>query len=125
MPFEEVIQGFKKWPEKTATSPSGQHLGIYKTLLKDQHHEQPGRPVTTKGINIMQDVHQLLVLAKKNKKTWFYLLSLVPLHCNSELRPTYHCEEIYGGLSRFFAVEFVVCLDLFFVRYCWMSLFFS
>jgi len=57
MPFEAVIQCFKKWPEKTATSPSGRHLGIYKTLLKDQHHEQPGEPVTTKGIDLMQDIH--------------------------------------------------------------------
>jgi len=47
MPFEAVIQGFKKWPEKTSTLPSGCHLGIYKTLLKDQHHEQPGKLVTT------------------------------------------------------------------------------
>jgi len=29
-----IIQGFKKWPERTTTSPSGRHLGIYKALAK-------------------------------------------------------------------------------------------
>jgi len=33
--FEELMQGFKKWPERTSTSPSGRHLGTYKSLLKD------------------------------------------------------------------------------------------
>jgi len=70
MTFDAMIQGFKKWPEKTATSPSGCHLGIYKTLLKDQHHEQPGEPVTTKGIDILQDIHRLIVLALKHTHTF-------------------------------------------------------
>jgi len=33
--YEDLQQGIKKWPEKTTTSPSGRHLGIYKLL---QHH---------------------------------------------------------------------------------------
>jgi len=32
---KEIIQGFKVWPEQTSTSPSGHHLGIYKSLAKD------------------------------------------------------------------------------------------
>jgi len=28
--YEELQNGIKKWPEKTTTSPSGRHLGIYK-----------------------------------------------------------------------------------------------
>jgi len=31
---DELIQGFKWWPEHTSTSPSGRHLGIYKSLAK-------------------------------------------------------------------------------------------
>jgi len=31
---EALIQGFKVWPERTSTSPSGRHLGIYKSLAK-------------------------------------------------------------------------------------------
>jgi len=33
--FEGLMAGFKKWPEKTSTSPSGCHFGIYKSMLKD------------------------------------------------------------------------------------------
>jgi len=50
--------------------PLGRHLGIYKTLIKDQHHEQPGEPMTTKGIDIMQDIHWLIVLALKHTHTF-------------------------------------------------------
>jgi len=37
---EALIQGFKLWPERTSTSPSGRHLGIYKALAK---HSPPPR----------------------------------------------------------------------------------
>ena len=33
---EDYEEGFKKWPEMTATSPSGRHLGLYKALLKNE-----------------------------------------------------------------------------------------
>jgi len=32
--YEMLLQGIKKWPECTTTSPSGCHLGIYKMLAK-------------------------------------------------------------------------------------------
>jgi len=32
--YDLLMNGIKKWPEKTTTSPSGRHLGIYKTLQK-------------------------------------------------------------------------------------------
>jgi len=32
--YKLLMNGIKKWPERTTTSPSGRHLGIYKTLLK-------------------------------------------------------------------------------------------
>jgi len=70
MTFDVVVQGFKMWPERTATLTSGHHLGIYKMLLKDQHHKQPGEPITTRGINLMQDIHQLLVLAIQHTHTF-------------------------------------------------------
>jgi len=40
MPYESLMQGFQKWKERTSTSPSGQHLGIYKALLKDDNHDK-------------------------------------------------------------------------------------
>jgi len=32
--YEGLMDGIKKWPECTTMSPSGCHLGIYKTLRK-------------------------------------------------------------------------------------------
>jgi len=32
--YKMLMNGIKKWPERTSTSPSGRHLGIYKTLQK-------------------------------------------------------------------------------------------
>jgi hypothetical protein len=45
MPFKDMINGLKNWRESTTTSPSGKHLGIYKTLVKamnkEYHHTNP------------------------------------------------------------------------------------
>jgi len=68
--FDSLMKGFQKWPERTATSPSGRHLGVYKSLLKDQHHEKQGEPITTKGIDIMREIFWLLVLALKHTHTF-------------------------------------------------------
>jgi hypothetical protein len=32
---DDVTYGFKKWKETTSSSPSGRHLGHYKTIIKD------------------------------------------------------------------------------------------
>jgi len=31
--FDDFVNALKKWPERTSTSPSGRHLGHYKSLL--------------------------------------------------------------------------------------------
>jgi hypothetical protein len=33
LPFEDMVAGFRKWKEATSTSPSGKHLGVYKSLV--------------------------------------------------------------------------------------------
>jgi len=75
MPFDEMMQGFCKWPKHTSTSPLGCHIGIYKLLLKDvykskktpkkqQDNETPSSPTTAyDGSNIMQMIHILLQLS--------------------------------------------------------------
>jgi len=68
--FEPLMKGLKKWPERMATSPSGRHLGVYKSLLKDQHHEKQGEPITTKGVDIMMEIYRLLTLAVKHTHTF-------------------------------------------------------
>ncbi len=42
--FDDMIRGFQKWRESTTTSPSGKHLGIYRTLTKTYIHRP--RPPT-------------------------------------------------------------------------------
>ena len=37
---DDIITGFKKWKEKTTTSPSSHHLGIYKTLTQPNHEDE-------------------------------------------------------------------------------------
>jgi len=66
--FESLMKGFKKWLERTTTSPSGQHLGIYKSLLKDYPPKDPppDQPPWTYGIDVMRCVYHLLQLALKH-----------------------------------------------------------
>jgi len=51
---DRIIQGFKIWPERTTTSPSGRHLGIYKALAK---HFPPPKDDTKQ--NVPEDNHPL------------------------------------------------------------------
>jgi hypothetical protein len=39
MSFNDMVSGFNKWREQTTTSPSNQHLGIYKSLLSAMKHK--------------------------------------------------------------------------------------
>jgi len=79
--FEKLTKGFKKWPEKTSTSPSGRHLGVYKSLLKDVHRKKdkdsnetsqsssaPDDP-KRRGVDIMTMVYQILQLAVQHTHT--------------------------------------------------------
>jgi len=53
--FDQLMNGYRKWPERTTTSPSGRHLGIYKSLLKDfpPTNPSPDYQPRTHGIDIM------------------------------------------------------------------------
>jgi len=83
-----------------ATSPSGRHLGVYKSLLKDNHHEKQGEPITTKGIDIMMEIYQLLALAVKHthtferwKTVWNLYLEKDPGRLHIEQLRTLHIVE--------------------------------
>ncbi len=70
--FEKLMQGFRKWKERTATSPSGRHLGIYKSLLKDlpkKEDKKQTKPVY-RGIDVMHSIYALLQLAVKHTHTY-------------------------------------------------------
>jgi hypothetical protein len=42
----DFIFGFKKWKERTSTSPSGQHLGHYKAIIHDAADKTVERTVS-------------------------------------------------------------------------------
>jgi len=81
--FDLLMQGFRKWPEKTTTSPSSHHLGIYKLLLKDQAPNNPPLDYIprTHGINVMHYVYWLMKLAVRHTfpfKRWWTIWKYVP-----------------------------------------------
>jgi len=64
---DDLIQGFKRWPEKTTTSPSGRHLGIYKSLAKhfpppkDKNNPEPF-PEPQEPVNCGNNILKLLIM---------------------------------------------------------------
>jgi len=92
MPYNDMMQGFRKWKERTTTSPSRRHLGIYKALLKDNtktktKNEQinkthptmqpphatgteSSQPPEWNGSDIVQLIHKLLVMAVRHCHTF-------------------------------------------------------
>jgi len=63
--YEKLLEGIKKWPECTTTSPSRRHLGIYKTLgkhivqTKKKNDQQTN---TTKLMGPLKQGHDILYL---------------------------------------------------------------
>jgi len=47
--FDDMVAGFQKWPEWTSTSPSGRHLGIYKSFRCQPITEKTEEPQTSTG----------------------------------------------------------------------------
>ncbi len=82
--FDDMLTGFRKWPERTSTSPSGRHLGIYKSLAKDTNRSKSRQKASTKtavtttkpklpehdGKNVLQLIHQLLNMAIQHCHTY-------------------------------------------------------
>jgi len=82
--FEGMVNGFRRWPECTSTSPSGRHLGIYKSLAKDinrskrqqktttttkENNQTPREPVYD-GKHVLHLIHQLITMAVKHCHTF-------------------------------------------------------
>jgi len=100
--FEELMKGFKKWPERTTTSPSGRHLGVYKSLLKDHLPKDPppDLPPQTYGIEVMQSIFSLLQLALRHvhvykcwKTVWNMYLEKKPGYPHLDYLRTLHLFE--------------------------------
>jgi hypothetical protein len=82
LPFTAMVDGFHKWRETTATSPSGKHLGIYRTLTNaykgkydENKTEKDNQQTVNKTSNYeiatiaLQIQHHLLNLTIKHQHT--------------------------------------------------------
>ncbi len=80
--YEELQDGIQKWPERMTTSPSGHHLGIYKSLQrhvipKDTKNQNPTTDAIVEGHDVLYLVFDIMTLALKHtytlerwKKVW-------------------------------------------------------
>jgi len=111
--FELLMKGFRKWPERTTTSPSGRHLGVYKSLLKDLPPTNPPPNIEprTYGIDVMRYIYRLLQLAVKHTHTyerwsvvWNMYLEKLPGHpAIDQLRTLHLFEADYNLLLKWFS----------------------
>jgi len=70
-----LIQGFKKWPEQTTTSPLGRHLGIYKSLAKHFPLPKDDSNTTPKDNHPLQSRNNVLKLL-----IWMMQLAITHTH---------------------------------------------
>ena len=59
-PISDFIDGLKRWPENTSTSPSGRDLSQYKTILM----EFPSDPSVSKKLTELQHCLQLVAIER-------------------------------------------------------------
>ncbi len=97
--FDDMISGFWKWPERTSTSPSGRHLGIYKSLSKDANRLQrckqppmkqptattPAQQPVYDGKNMLKLIHQLLCMAVQHCHTFDWWRTIWNLFLEKEI----------------------------------------
>jgi hypothetical protein len=68
---EQLITGFKIWPEKTSTSPEGRHLGLYKAWIFKPKEEQPKDEMPkNKFFDILLRILQIAMAASIPLRRW-------------------------------------------------------
>jgi hypothetical protein len=106
---EDIVQGFHKWKEKTTTSPSGLHLGIYKSIIK-------GLKSTTEDIaktaaELIAIISKLIQLAIRECHTFQrwqtihnFTIEKIPGHpLLSKLRVIHIMEADWNLINKYFA----------------------
>jgi len=124
-----MIQGFKKWPERASTSPSGHHLRVYKSLAKDfpppkdpsnQHEEtipthplQSGSDILILLIMMMNLAVQHTHTCKQWKIIWTLLLEKDPGNPQIDCLHTIHLYKAdYNLLLKWFSSKgFMICSE--------------
>jgi len=113
--FNELMEGFKKWPEQTATSPSGRHLGTYKSMLKDlpEKDDHKQNPPKYCRIHVMHSIFALLQLVVKHthmfhcwKTIWnMYLEKDIGYPKLTRLRTIHLMEANYNLLLKWYTAK--------------------
>jgi len=75
--YKLLLNGIKKWPEKMTTSPSGRHLGIYKSLQRhvveapktDKKSNPTPPPRLQQGRDILYLIFDIMTLALRHQHT--------------------------------------------------------
>jgi hypothetical protein len=68
---EQLMTGFKIWPEKTSTSPEGRHLGLYKTWIFKKKEAQPKEEMPKNTFfDILLRLIQIALLASVPLRRW-------------------------------------------------------
>jgi len=102
MPYEQLMQGFHQWKERTTTSPSGLHLGIYKSLLKDDYKTKSlltNHSATSPSINNVTDksVKIPIFMAFSNAMNPWEIIPVLSLH--KDAVPGLHARSRSASLS--------------------------
>jgi hypothetical protein len=108
-PVEDIIQGFHKWKEKTTTSPSGLHLGIYKAIIKSM--KSSNTDVIQLSTDIMTIISKLIQLSIRECHTFqrwqtihnFTIEKIPGYPLLSKLRVIHIMEADWNLINKFFA----------------------
>jgi hypothetical protein len=89
MTFTDMCNGFSKWREKTTTSPSNKHLGIYKSLLNAIKYKLYTDKETINQIEYSNTTNQTnsqqhhLPIAELALQIQYHLMTLAIKHCQT------------------------------------------
>jgi hypothetical protein len=94
MPKESMIDGFNKWRESTTTSPSGKHLGIYRTLTRAYNNYYANTTTNDREGETNND-------SKKYQQTAEIALTIQHQLINLAIKHTYTYRR-WGNIHNFF-----------------------
>jgi hypothetical protein len=80
MTIDDMCRGFQKWRENTTTSPSGKHLGIYKSLVNARRYNLLTDKEDTTFNN---NNNNTLSIAEQCLQIQFFLITLAISHCHT------------------------------------------
>jgi hypothetical protein len=118
--LQDMCQGFSKWRERTTTSPSNKHLGIYKALIAADKYlselsedKSPPLPVLLTANKCLQIQHLLMSLAIQHCHTFHrwqvvhnFLIEKIPgIPRIDKLRVIHLYEADWSLIQKFFVAH--------------------